>query len=215
MLQQGADQTIKDNEGFNALDYATAAGLRDLVVVLSEAKGISQKDDHGNTSLHQLVYNGQSETVKALLQQDNSNINEVNNEGQTPLVLAVQNSNIGIVEQLIQAGAKINISLLNGNSPLHYAAAIGNRFIAKLLIDNGANINALNAYSESPLLIAAYKGHNDFTVLLIEVGANLNQVDYNSKIAMAYASEKGCTEIVEVNHKRPLLFLVDLFCSSN
>ncbi|RYE02986.1 MAG: ankyrin repeat domain-containing protein, partial [Rickettsiaceae bacterium] len=78
LISLGADTSVKDNAGYNVLDHATANGMRDLVTVISNGS-VAQRDDHGNTPLHQAVYNNRSETVQALLRSDASNVNELNN----------------------------------------------------------------------------------------------------------------------------------------
>lgn len=196
LISLGADTSVKDNAGFNVLDHATANGLRDLIIALSNGV-VAQKDDHGNTPLHQAVYNNQSETVRVLLQSDATNVNELNNDGVTALVLAVNNSNINLAEMLLKNGADVNLHLLNGNSALHYAAGIGNHHIGKLLIEAGADINSRNSYSETPLLQAAQCGFNDFTAMLIDKEADVNAVNNESRSAMDFASERGYNEILE------------------
>ena len=64
LIEQGADPEIADNTGHKAIDYATAHGLREVVVRLS-VEGTT--DVQGNTPLHQAVFNGQSEIVRTLL----------------------------------------------------------------------------------------------------------------------------------------------------
>lgn len=143
LISKGADIALKNNEGHSAFDYATAAGLRDLVSALSGGN-VATKDEHGYTPLHQAVYNNQSETVNALLKASNSNINELADDGRSALMLAVQNSNIAIIELLLKNGADVSLNMLEGDSVLHYSASIGNRFVGKVLIDAGAEVNGRN-----------------------------------------------------------------------
>lgn len=48
LIEQGADTEITDNSGHKAVDYATAHGLREVVLRLS----VGTSDIHGNTPLH-------------------------------------------------------------------------------------------------------------------------------------------------------------------
>ncbi|MDT3405589.1 ankyrin repeat domain-containing protein [Mucilaginibacter terrae] len=124
LITLGADTGVKDNGGYNIFDHATANGMRELITALGEANTV-QKDDHGNTPLHQAVYNNQSETVMALLKSSAANVNELNNGGVSALILAVNNSNMHVADLLIKNGADVNLHLHNGNSALHYAAGNG------------------------------------------------------------------------------------------
>lgn len=64
------------------------------------------------------------------------NINEKNNLGHTPLMIAIQNRQKEIVKLLVENGAKITEKCLNGWTPLMFAAYHGNLEIVKLLLKN-------------------------------------------------------------------------------
>lgn len=131
LIEQGADTEITDNSGHKAIDYATAHGLKEVVIRLI-VDGTS--DIQGNTPLHQAVFNGQSEIVCLLLSTSPDMIDVTNDAGETPLLIACMKGNLTIVNLLIDAGAEVNKALLNGNTPLHFAAGFGNKFIGNSLI---------------------------------------------------------------------------------
>ena len=56
LIDHGADTARTDRTGHRALDYATAYGLREVVVRLSRPDD-DARDAEGNTPLHQAVYN--------------------------------------------------------------------------------------------------------------------------------------------------------------
>lgn len=60
--------------------------------------------------------------VKALLKSSSSEINNINDSGETPLILAVKNENQYIAELLIENKADVNLAANNGESPLHFSA---------------------------------------------------------------------------------------------
>lgn len=190
------DISIKDNDGRMAIDYATSAGLRELVKALSQAEE-THSDTYGNTPLHHACWKEQSEVVKVLLEKDPDSVNKPNDDGESPLILAVRRSNLMIVELLLAAGAKTDCADINGVLPIHIAADNGDLFVGKTLLTAGANINQKNAEGQTPLILAARSGKNDFTAMLIEMGADVNSVDNNQHSALYYASEAGYDEIVE------------------
>ncbi len=190
------DISIKDNDGRMAIDYATSAGLKELVKALSEAKE-EHADTYGNTSLHHACWNEQSEVVKILLEKDLSSVNKPNDEGESPLILATEKSNLMIVELLLAAGAQADYANSNGVLPLHIAADKGDLFVGKALLAAGAGIDKKTSDGQTPLILAARNGKNDFTAMLIEMGADVNSVDNDQHSAMYYASESGYSEIVE------------------
>ena len=161
LIEQGADTEITDNSGHKAVDYATAHGLREVVLRLS----VGTSDIHGNTPLHQAVFNGQSETVRILLSTSDDMLNIPNDEGETPLIIACMKGNLTVAKLLIDAGADVNKALLNGNTPLHFAVWSGNKFVGRDLIGTNAQIDAQNENGETPLILAAKEGNNEFVAL--------------------------------------------------
>ena len=63
--------------------------------------------------LHQLLQSGDSENVKIILQLG-ADVNGQNEDGNTPLTVAVQNDNLNCVLELISAGANVNATNRNG-----------------------------------------------------------------------------------------------------
>ncbi len=190
------DIHIKDNAGRMAIDFATACGLRELVKALSQAEE-AHADTYGNTSLHHACWNEQSEVVKILLEKDPASVNKPNDDGESPLILAVRRSNLMIAELLLAAGAKTDIADADGVRPLHIAADHGDLFMGKALLKAGAAIDSKTSDGETALILAARNGKNDFTAMLIEKEADVNAVDNDQHSALYYASEEGYTEIVE------------------
>lgn len=190
------DRKIKDNDNHMAIDYATYSGLRELVKALSQTEE-NHTDAYGNTTLHHACWNEQGQVVKVLLEKDKDSVNKLNDDGESPLILAVKRSNLVITDLLLSAGAQPECADLNGVMPLHIAAENGDLFVAKSLLEAGAGIDAKTGEGQTPLILAAGKGRNDFTAMLIEAGADVNSVDNKQHSALYYAAEAGFTEIVE------------------
>ncbi|MFP3015701.1 MAG: ankyrin repeat domain-containing protein, partial [Wolbachia sp.] len=60
------------------------------------------------------------------------------------LLIAIGNSDLSKVRDLVDQGANINTNDKNGNTLLYSSAEIGDLNLVKLLLDNGANIEAKN-----------------------------------------------------------------------
>jgi ankyrin repeat protein len=71
-------------------------------------------------------------------------LNLVNENGQTGLILASQNSINNMVELLIDLKVDLNKVDKDGCSALHYACIRGSDTIVKMLIDAGTNPNFAN-----------------------------------------------------------------------
>lgn len=131
LIEQGADTEITDNTGHKAIDYATAHGLREVVTCLSVKE---TTDGHGNTPLHQAVFNGQSETVRMLLPTSWQYAECAERCRRNATGYCLYEMQPYIAELTVDAGAEVNKALLNGNTPLHFAVWSENKFIGRKLI---------------------------------------------------------------------------------
>ena len=91
---------------------------------------------------------------------------------QTPsepsLLLAVRESNLVKLKQLIQSGTDVNATGKNGKTALMAAAELGDVQAVKLLLLAGANVNDRERTGETAVTHAAYEGHEDVLELLLQ-----------------------------------------------
>lgn len=109
------------------------------------------------------------------------NVNQTDESGYTPLLLATRWGNSSCVKLLLNApGIDVNKAVDDGETPLYKAAAGGHSICVKLLLQApGVDVNkAENTYGWTPLTIAAIEGHEDcFRRLLRAPGININKKD--------------------------------------
>ncbi|TAK76543.1 MAG: ankyrin repeat domain-containing protein [Gammaproteobacteria bacterium] len=102
--------------------------------------------ENGNTALHHAVLAGKNKTVASLLVKNDkrtgANPNLSNKAGNTPLHIAARKGNLGILEQLLNAGA--DLSIRNHNNETAFSLAIAN--------DKQEIVNAILINSPSPPL---------------------------------------------------------------
>ncbi|MEZ5146682.1 MAG: ankyrin repeat domain-containing protein [Bacteroidales bacterium] len=84
-------------------------------------------------------------------------INEIEENGWTPLMIACFNGSADVVKVLIEHGADVNGTNLNGTSPIMYAKEYtlskGDFSCLKLLLENGATLNTLDIYNRTVFII--------------------------------------------------------------
>ncbi|MBO4520093.1 MAG: ankyrin repeat domain-containing protein [Alphaproteobacteria bacterium] len=101
----------------------------------------------------------ETNNIKAVQNLINSgaDVNEPDENGFTPLMIATTGQNRKIVKALIKAGANVNEPLKNGETPLMHAVAkwCADPKIIKILINAGADINARDAHGKTPLMYAS------------------------------------------------------------
>jgi ankyrin repeat protein len=81
---------------------------------------------------------------------------KADDRGVTPLYLAAQSGQIGIVRLLIAHGARVNITAPGdgGNTPLGVASRDGHDDVVRYLVSVGADLNTRNCQDETPLDLA-------------------------------------------------------------
>ncbi|XP_018571754.1 ankyrin repeat and SOCS box protein 14-like [Anoplophora glabripennis] len=118
------------------------------------------------------------EKVKQLIESGKSvNIND--NNGNTPLHIAVIKNNLEILEYLLSRDdLVVNVRNFKGETPLYYAVRMGRLQSATKLIQAGANVNLPNYEDVTPLHVSV--SYPEVAHLLILYGAKIDAVDYSS-----------------------------------
>ena len=117
----------------------------------------------------------------------------------TPLLLAVQQQQLGKVQSLISNGVNVNAKNRYGIAPLILSASTGNAAITKALLSAGADIRVPVPDTGSVLITAARTGNRDVVQLLLAAGADVNYVDeYSGQTALMWSAAEGHSDAVQV-----------------
>lgn len=95
----------------------------------------------------------------------------------SPLILAVDQGHLQIVQYIINSKGTVNSKDENGATPLHYVAKNGLLIFVKVFIENGADVNAKDKNLKTPLHEAFINGHVKIANYLVEAGAELHCLD--------------------------------------
>lgn len=125
------------------------------------------------------------------------NTHEVEDRGETPLILAASFGSREMVEYLLQQGADPNDQADTGSSVVMYAGVD----LLTLLRDHGADLNIRDNDDETPLMRAAQGGHMDKVVWLLENGADSKAVDVGGHTALYHAESFGFVYVADVLRK--------------
>lgn len=130
-------------------------------------------------SLIETVKTGNLKAVQRLLHQKKKafDINEVDGEGLTSLMVATIANDSVMVETLLNAGADPNAATLQGVSVLHFAAYHNRDRFSSLIIAAGAKPNVLDYRGQTPLHVACQVGATNIVSQLVDAGAFINLAD--------------------------------------
>ena len=122
-------------------------------------------------------------------------VNTVDIEGNTLVMLAVRENNLALLEQLILRRARLNVRNRNGDTALRMAAFTGKLPFVQRLVEAGAEVNM---YGWSPLSYAAFNGHAEIVAYLLKRGGEINATTENGSTALLFAARNGHREVVEL-----------------
>ncbi len=135
LLKRDPPLDAKTIHGWTPLDYAADSFPAALPLFLH--RGVKP-------TLHALITRGLTEDLRARLETDASDINDLGIAEQTPLAVATRQNNLSIVEMLLEFGADPNRPTTNAayGEVLYNATANWRHGIMRKLLEAGANPNA-------------------------------------------------------------------------
>ncbi|KAI8893637.1 hypothetical protein BC833DRAFT_278272 [Globomyces pollinis-pini] len=122
LFKRGANITLKDSQGYNALHLAVHAGHAMMIVyLLSIGMDVNSRDSMQRTPLMWSAYQGNSIEGMEELLRNNASMEMVDSTGYTPLHWAVISQHYEFVQRLLQEGANINTQDPAGKTPADWA----------------------------------------------------------------------------------------------
>ncbi|XP_031212999.1 kinase D-interacting substrate of 220 kDa isoform X3 [Mastomys coucha] len=136
--------------------------------------------------------------LKALLEKC-KDVDERNECGQTPLMIAAEQGNVEIVKELIKNGANCNLEDLDNWTALISASKEGHIHIVEELLKGGANLEHRDMGGWTALMWACYKGRTDVVELLLSNGANPSVTGLQYSVyPIIWAAGRGHADIVHL-----------------
>ncbi|WP_395461032.1 ankyrin repeat domain-containing protein [Wolbachia endosymbiont (group B) of Ablattaria laevigata] len=184
LINQKANINAKDMYGWTLLHFAASRDKLSVVEFLfNNNANINAKDVYGNTPLHVAAqYSSSLEIVKFLLDKDISGINNITNNGWTPLHVAIQGNKLNTVELLLGRGADIEVRDIYNQTSLDLATRKGYLDIAGIL---------KQVQLDRKLLTIVESGGFNEAKGLIAQGANIDTNDKNGNTLLYSAAEIG------------------------
>jgi pectate lyase len=166
LIGAGADVNAKNAEGRTPLDIALRQNNKEIVELLTNVVDIP--------SIHVAAQVGDLDKVKAFLEKG-TDVNAKDDDGMTPLLLAISKKQADVAKFLVENGADVNAGDKSGFVPLVYALWNTDPNVVKILLDNGADVNAEDtAMGFSVLHWAIAMDSKETTELVLTAGADVN-----------------------------------------
>ena len=141
--------------------------------------------------------NGDLKAVRTLVRQ--ADVNATQPDGMTALHWAVERRDLPMINVLLEAGAKHDLTNRTGASPLYLAATNGDAAAIARLLAAGADPNAvLTAEGESVLMLASQTGDAPAVKALLDRGADPNTQQLRGQTALMWAAAEGHAGVVKL-----------------
>ncbi|XP_019348240.1 kinase D-interacting substrate of 220 kDa isoform X2 [Alligator mississippiensis] len=149
-------------------------------------------------SLLTYVEEGNVPALKALLEKC-KDVDERNENGQTPLMLAAEQGNLEIVQELLKKGANCNLEDSDNWTALISASKEGHVDIVAELLNCNVNLEHRDMGGWTALMWASYKGRTEVAELLLEKGSNPNITGLQYSVyPVIWAAGRGHSDIVRL-----------------
>ena len=142
---------------------------------------------------------GDVQTVRALLDEGNVDVNAPGRDGTPALHWAVRVGDRDTAQRLVAAGADVNAANRYGVAPLHLAIAAGDAELTRWLLDAGADAGAPDRAGEQPLVLAAHVGEPAIAQALLEHGAAADTTEQHfGQTPLMVAARDGNLELAKL-----------------
>lgn len=194
LLEKGASLNVRNNAGDTPLHVAVNTARMDIATaLLSKGASIHAKNAKGITPLRAALRKGAVE-AGTLLTKDR--INETDNDGATPLHIAVQEkAQSAVIAGILAFGPKLSEPDAGGKTPLHIALNERRYDTAKQLVDAGADPFVFTGAEETAAALAIRLGKD--ALFAVFSGSAVSGRDAIGNTVLHYAAGQASSDIIQ------------------
>ncbi|KAM6165186.1 LOW QUALITY PROTEIN: death-associated protein kinase 1-like [Erethizon dorsatum] len=127
----------------------------------------------------------------------NYDVNQPNNHGTPPLLIAAGCGNIQILQLLLKRGSRIDVQDKGGSNAVYWASRQGHVDTLKFLSENKCPLDVKDKSGETALHVAARYGHADVVQLLCSFGSNPDFQDKEEETPLHCAAWHGSNPVAK------------------
>ena len=197
LLSKGAEIDVEDKDGRTPLTLAAERGRSDILLCfINQGADLNKTNVHKRTALHYAIECGHLKGVELLLSKG-AGIDVEDEDGYSPLMLAVRYRRFDIVYHLIAAGASVkqlaDVNRNLGKEVLSYGIMNNHIAAVNVLITNNVGIEGklwINP-PRTALMLCAENGHDSLVRLLILQGVYANYQNAYGDTALHFAARSN------------------------
>ena len=201
LLRWGADPNKEFEHDKSAPRAAIERCDEDIVTMLIKYGASLDQKCHsglnvGELALHMAIKHGYTDLVRSLLTFPKIDANLPNEEGLSPLLIAVSHGHAGIVKVLLNNfSKKVNSQARDrsGSTALMIAASYGYLDVARVILEHGERKQETHIYGQASLslMMAVRRGNQGLVLLLLESGAAQRHLHWHDQTPLMTAIEMG------------------------
>lgn len=123
-------------------------------------------------------------------------INKTDRDGNTPLMIAVNENQYAVIDYLCKKGANLNVRNSKGYTALMNSVIEKKYEMTDYLCQRGANLDVRNNSGATALILATYYNHFDAAKILIKYNPDKSIRDNHGNTALDYAEQYEYTRII-------------------
>lgn len=152
-------------------------------------------EDIGETLLHLAIRRNNYKLVNLLIELD-CNIDNINVQGETPILLSLKLEYNKISELLIKNNCCLLLTDNFNRSVLHNAILYSSDYIVELILNNKfININSRDKDGNSALHLSCFNKNINKAILLVNRGIDINVLNIKDRTELSLAINKGNNEL--------------------
>lgn len=149
--------------------------------------------------LHAIVQEGRIDDLELSIRKNQEDLNQLNDEGYSPLHLAIISSSTALVERLLKAGSNPNQATLEEFTPLSLAIKHFVRHeIIRLLLSYGAQVNQADSVGRTALHMASFMGKVQVVRLLLTSGGSVDAQQQDGWSPLHCATVSSSTQVIDL-----------------
>jgi len=176
LLERGANVDALDCDDSTPLHLIVSKDVESpscAQLLLDHRADVNLRNNKGQTTLHLISQRDHLNIMKLLLERGGTVVDVPDNDGSTPLDLAISEKKKRATEMLLKHGAKIDLRDSKGQTALHRASQRCDSFAVSSLLYHGAHIDALDGDDSTPLHLAVSQVNPEFDMACLNVVSSL------------------------------------------
>lgn len=196
LLGLGVEVDSQDKNGFTALMVAASRGQLPAVQILLKAHGRTDlRDQNKNTVLHHAAKGGKREILQVLLK-SGLDVNGVNENGGSPLIVALVSGNWDAADYLMDRGATLTTSKISAEEITQLLISKNQPGLLRRYLAAYPPLKELVRRDPDWLQFAAKTSGRETIRYLVEIGARVDRAGTDGLTPLMTASSAGNNDAV-------------------